>query len=78
MIRKILIGIFIFSAIPGIFWGLVTRDAHKGASVYVNTYNYLVQPVEKYLLNKLDRSQNRAINRAEKLQENFPQTSNNQ
>ena len=77
MIRKILIGIFIVSVIPGIFWGLVTGDAHKGASVYVNTYSYLVQPVEKYFLNKLERSQNRAINRAEKLQENFSQTTNN-
>lgn len=74
MLRKILIGIFVVSAIPGIFWGIVTGDSRKGAEVYVNTYNYLVQPVERYFLNKLERSQHRAEKRAERMQEPFNNT----
>lgn len=78
MLRKILIGIFIISVIPGIFWGITTGDSRKGAEVYVNTFNYLSQPVKNYLTGRLERSQERAIKRAEKLQENYSQNLDNQ
>ncbi len=78
MLRKIFICIFVVSVIPGIFWGIATGDSRKGVEIYVNTFNYLSQPVKNYLIGRLKWSQERAIKKAEKLQKNYSQNLYNQ
>jgi hypothetical protein len=68
LLRKIIIGIFIVSAVPGVVWGVITGDAHKGTEVYVKTFNYLFEPVGEQVKFWSDRRMAKAQRKGERIQ----------